>query len=111
MHELFRQIKTDFDAGLVGQEFRWVWGRKPNVGESVDGPPTPAASSTYEVSATGGSKKGSDSGSATPRTHKRKSSLFAWVKDALSSASAGKEKETAKATEAEPVAATATTTA
>ncbi|KAK8128910.1 hypothetical protein PG984_010018 [Apiospora sp. TS-2023a] len=103
VHELFAQIKADFDAGLVGQEFRWVWGRKPLHGA---GPPTPAASSTYEVSATA-SKKGSDAGSATPRTHKRKSSLFAWVKDALASASGNKEKETngssAKATtEAEP---------
>lgn len=123
VHELFRQIKADFDAGLVGQEFRWVWGRKPLAGEGVEGvvengaaPPTPAASSTYEVSATsdhhsgGGAQKkgggGGDDGAAgakaTPRrTHKRKSSLFAWVKDAL--AAAGKEKE---AGGAKPAAAT-----
>ncbi|KAK7955777.1 uncharacterized protein PG986_004999 [Apiospora aurea] len=104
VHELFRQIKLDFDAGLVGQEFRWVWGRKPHVGESVDGPPTPAASSTYAVSARTGSNKGGDEASATPRTHKRKSSLFAWVKDALALTGSAREKEGKTAAEPEAAA-------
>ncbi|KAI0130545.1 S-adenosyl-L-methionine-dependent methyltransferase [Xylariales sp. AK1849] len=30
VEDLFRQIREDFDNGLVGQEFRWVWGRKPS---------------------------------------------------------------------------------
>ncbi|KAK8119833.1 uncharacterized protein PG998_004459 [Apiospora kogelbergensis] len=116
VHELFRQIKIDFDAGLVGQEFRWVWGRKPAVGEPLEGAlPTPPTSSTrgsgdaYTTAAAGSGRSSSnkDDASATPRTHKRKSSLFAWVRDALSS----KEKEGGAKTAAEPAAATTAATA
>lgn len=119
VHELFRQIKLDFDAGLVGQEFRWVWGRKPHVGEPLEGGlPTPPTSSTrgsndgaYGTTAASSSKGSHKGDEATPRTHKRKSSLFAWVRDALSSKE--KEKEAGSKT-AEPAAAPvepATTTA